>query len=135
MYPPSNIDSLRILFRSNEVGAPVGQSPPTVAVIPGLRICSIVYCDNIDRDVEGTWFHLHSLWRDSNGTPRWTDLTQSANRKAGLELMSCNILASRDSPAFLTSPFAVLPPMMESRVCLVSHNGDVRSRPDLQQCF
>jgi hypothetical protein len=83
MYSPSNVDKPPVTDRSGEVGAPDGLPGmvPTVAVIPELRIYSITYCDNIDRGPEKNWYHLHSLWRDDKGTARWTDLTQSANRK------------------------------------------------------
>lgn len=83
MYSPSNVDLPSVIDRSGEVGAPNGLPGmvPTVSVIPGLRIYSIVYCDNVDRGVRGTWYHLHSLWRDTQGRARWTDLTQRANTK------------------------------------------------------
>ncbi len=84
MYSPSNLVAPRLVDCSGEMGAPDGLPGmvPTACVIPGLRTYSIVYCDNIDRGVGGTWFHLHSLWTDSEGRNHWTDLTDRANRKA-----------------------------------------------------
>jgi hypothetical protein len=84
MYAPSNLDVPRVVDRSGQVGAPNGQPGmvPTVALIPGLRTYSIVYCDDSELGPPvGTPHHLHSLWSEFDGEPHWTDLTQSANRK------------------------------------------------------
>src|SRR5215213_4390170 len=85
MYAPSNLDVPRVIDRSGQVGAPNGQPGmvPTVALIPGLRTYSVVYCDDSELGPPvGTPHHLHSLWSEFDGEPHWTDLTQSANFKA-----------------------------------------------------
>lgn len=84
MYSPSNVDKPPVTDRSGEVGAPDGLPGmvPTVAVIPGLSIYSIVYCDNSQgRPPVDPPHHLHSLWRDPNGTPHWTDLTKESRNQ------------------------------------------------------